>query len=215
MVDRLPERAKLARMEKGLKVTKAASLLGIARSTLWKYEKGERTPDIEVARKMAEIYDVPIDWLLGTTELKQPPVPYLPASSRGPGKTVAIPLLGTIPAGLSAELHEEIITFVETPQDLVKNGDYFYLQVKGDSMIGSRIHDGDYILVRKQPVVEKGEIAVVRTNHEEGTLKRVKIVDGKFLLYPDNPKYEPQVINCEDAQVIGKVIKVEFDPNAR
>ncbi len=215
MADRLPERAKLARKEKGIKGVEAAKMLGIARSTLWKYEKGERTPDIDVARNMATVYEVPIDWLLGTTELKGSPVSYLPVSSKPLGKTRPIPLLGSIPAGLSRELHEDILCFVETPEEQVKNGDYFYLQVQGDSMSGSRICEGDLVLVRKQPDIETGEIAVVRTNYSEGTLKRVKLIDDKYVLYPDNPNYEPQIINSEEAQIIGKVVKVEFDPNTR
>jgi repressor LexA len=82
-------------------------------------------------------------------------------------------------------------------------------------MTGSRIYEGDLVLVRKQPEVENGEIAVVRTNESEATLKRVKYVDGTYVLYPDNPKYSPVIIKSDNAQIIGKVIKVEFDPNAR
>lgn len=211
----LPKRAKLARMEKKMGVSEAAKKLGIARSTLWKYERGERTPDIEVARKMAHIYDVPLDWLVGTAEQKTPPALYLSASTNEKVTTVAIPLLGTIPAGLFTQVHEKIISFIDAPQNLVKDGDYFYLQVGGDEMMGSGIQKGDFILVKMQPTVERGEIAVVRTKDEEGTLKRIKTVDDKYILYPDNNQYEPQLENCKDVQIIGKVIKVEFDPNSR
>ncbi len=215
MADSFPERAKSARKDKRIKGVNAAKMLGISRSSLWKYEKGMRTPDIDVAINMAGVYEVPIDWLLGTNEVRESPIEYLPPTAKPVGKTKPIPLLGSIPAGLSKEMHEETLCFIETPELHVKNGDYFYLRVSGDSMNGSRINDGDLILVQKQPQVESGEIAVVRTNNSEGTLKRVKLVDDRYILYPDNPNYEPQVVNCEEAQIIGKVVKVEFDPNQK
>lgn len=167
-----------------------------------------------MAKKMAGLFEVDLDWLAGTTEVRESPVSYLP-TAKPVGKTRPIPLLGTIPAGTATEIYENILCFVETPEEQVKNGEYFYLQVKGDSMIGSRIYEGDLVLVRKQPEVENGEIAVVRTNESEATLKRIKKIDNTYFLYPDNPKYEPQVIKCNDAQIIGKVVKVEFDPNKK
>jgi repressor LexA len=215
MADRLPARAKLARQEKGMKAMEAAKLLGIARSTLWKYEKGERSPDIDVALNMARVYEVPLDWLLGTTELLRPPATYLPAASKPQGRTIPIPLLGSIPAGIAEGLYEDILCFVEIPQEQSKNVDYFYLQVQDDSMLGSRICAGDLVLVRKQPHIATGEIAVVRTNHTAGSIKRVEVIANQYVLYPDNPNYEPQTVNCAEAQIIGKVIKVEFDPNRK
>lgn len=131
------------------------------------------------------------------------------------GKTIKIPVLGKIPAGIPVEAIENIIDYVDVPENEVKNGSYFYLQVEGDSMIGSRIHDGDRVLVKRQKDIESGEIAVVRVNSHDATLKRVKKADGQVILYPDNPAYEPIIIKEEGAEFIGKVIKVEFDPNKK
>ena len=135
----------------------------------------------------------------------------IPANSKTIRKTKPI-LFWVLFRRTGYEIFENILCFVETPEEQVKYGDYFYLQVKGDSMTGSRIYEGDLVLVRKQPEVENGEIAVVRTNESEATLKRVKYVDGTYVLYPDNPKYSPVIIKSDNAQIIGKVIKVEFDP---
>ncbi len=131
------------------------------------------------------------------------------------GKMIRIPILGKIPAGTPIEAKENIIDYVTVPQYEVTNGSYFYLQVEGDSMINSGIKNGYRVLVKKQPDVENGEIAVVRVNHEDATLKRVKKVDGQIILYPDNPNYDPIFIKEEGAEIIGKVVKVEFDPNKR
>lgn len=130
-------------------------------------------------------------------------------------KIVKVPVLGRIPAGTPIDAEENIIDYVEIPESEVSNANYFYLQVTGDSMIGSGIMDGYRVLVKKQPDVESGEIAVVRINSTEATLKRVKKLDGQVILYPDNPKYDPIIINHHDAEIIGKVVKVEFDPNKK
>jgi SOS regulatory protein LexA len=131
------------------------------------------------------------------------------------GRIVKLPLLGKIAAGRPLECEENKIGYKLIPEDQVKNGDYFYLRVQGDSMVGSGIASGYDVLVRKQKEVENGEIAVVRVNHEEATLKRVKRINGQTVLYPDNPKYEPIIISSADAEIIGKVVKVEFDTNKK
>jgi repressor LexA len=128
---------------------------------------------------------------------------------------IKIPVLGRIPAGLPVEAKENIIDYVNVPENEVNNGYYFFLQVDGDSMINSGIKNGYRVLVKRQPDVESGEIAVVRVNNHDATLKRVKKIDGQVILYPDNPNYEPIFIKEEGAEIIGKVVKVEFDPNKK
>ncbi len=129
---------------------------------------------------------------------------------------VKIPVLGKIPAGNPIEAEENIIEYVNVSKSELSSSDrYFYLIVTGDSMIGSGIMDGYRVLVKKQPDVENGEIAVIRVNSSEATLKRVKKIDGQVILYPDNPKYDPIFITHNDAEIIGKVVKVEFDPNKK
>lgn len=128
---------------------------------------------------------------------------------------VKIPLLGRIPAGMPIEVIENVEAWISVPEDLVSDGDYFYLRVEGDSMIGSRICDGDRVLVRKQSYVDSGEIAVVRVNSHDATLKRVKKINGQVILYPDNPSYEPIIVKEEEAEIIGKVVRVEFEPKRK
>ncbi|MNI94387.1 LexA repressor [compost metagenome] len=82
-------------------------------------------------------------------------------------------------------------------------------------MIGARIFEGDKVIVRVQPEVEDGEIAVVNVDGDNATLKRVKKLNGKILLLSENPQYEPIVINSENARICGKVISVVFNPNAK
>lgn len=133
------------------------------------------------------------------------------------GSILKVPIIGSIPAGQPLLAQEHIEEWTEIPNQWnLKEGEVFILKVKGDSMINSRIFDGDQVIVKIQPDVESGEIAVVNVNGDEATLKRVKKTsNGQTILYPDNPKYEPIFITNENARIVGKVVQVMFDPNKK
>jgi SOS-response transcriptional repressor LexA/DNA-binding XRE family transcriptional regulator len=127
-----------------------------------------------------------------------------------PGKTVQVPILGYIAAGQPIFADEHIIDYEELPGEF--NKDHFMLIVKGDSMKGSRIYPGDKVLVKMQPEVENGEIAVVNVSGEDATLKKVKkYEDGSVWLISTNEKYAPIPLQ-RSSRIIGKVIKVIFEP---
>ena len=126
-----------------------------------------------------------------------------------------IPILGTVAAGVPLYAEQNILGYEDVPGSLVKSGEYFFLIVRGDSMIGSRILPGDKVLIRKQPLVENGEIALVLVNGDEATLKRVKYLDGTAILYPDNPSYSPMIYPVSDVEIVGYVAQVVFNPNAK
>lgn len=131
-------------------------------------------------------------------------------------KTLSIPVLGKIQAGNPILAEEHIMEYLTFPNPgNYKEGELFGLKVEGDSMIGSRIYPGDLVIVRIQPDVENGEIAVVNVDGENATLKRVKKINGQIMLYPDNPKYEPIIIDNDRARICGKVIQVIFEPNTK
>jgi SOS regulatory protein LexA len=125
-----------------------------------------------------------------------------------------VPVMGYIAAGNPIFADEHIEEWTEVPNMWnLKGKDVFILKVKGDSMIGSRIYEGDKVVVKIQQEVENGEIAVVNVNGEEATLKRVKKTEnGQVILFPDNPRYDPLFITNENARIIGKVIQVMFEP---
>lgn len=129
---------------------------------------------------------------------------------------IRVPLLGHIAAGLPIFASEQVVDFEYYPKAAgFEEGELFALRVKGDSMIGARIFDGDKVIVKVQPEVDDGEIAVVNVDGDNATLKRVKHLNGKVLLISDNPNYEPIVINSESARICGKVVSVMFNPNAK
>jgi repressor LexA len=116
-----------------------------------------------------------------------------------------VPLVGRIAAGgpiLAEEAVEDVFTL---PKQLVGEGTHFLLKVTGDSMIGAAIADGDWVVVRQQPVAEQGDIVAAMIDGE-ATVKTFKRRDGHIWLMPQNPTYEP--IAGDEASVLGRVVAV-------
>lgn len=124
------------------------------------------------------------------------------------GRTV--PLIGSIACGTPILADENIEKEIQLPEDISAD---FCLRCKGDSMINARIYDGDIVFIRKQPMVENGEIAAVLIDEmadvSEATLKRVYIYEDKIMLIAENPAYPPMVYSNEDmnsVRIAGKAV---------
>lgn len=125
---------------------------------------------------------------------------------------IKVPVLGTVRAGLPMEAVENILDYEEISEDMARQGDYFALQIKGDSM-EPRIKEGDVVIVRKQPDVESGEVAIVLVNGDEATIKKVQKFNGGINLVPSNPAYEVKTYSNDDIEslpvsIIGKVVEL-------
>ena len=90
----------------------------------------------------------------------------------------------------------------------------FILIAEGDSMTGARIFDGDLVFIRKQDIVENGEIAAVAVD-DEATLKRFyKYGDDLVVLRAENPEYKNQEYRAEDGRqirILGKAVAFQSD----
>ncbi|GIU92517.1 MAG: hypothetical protein KatS3mg011_1423 [Acidimicrobiia bacterium] len=93
------------------------------------------------------------------------------------------------------------------PVELVGQGPVFMLQVKGDSMVGAGILDGDYVVVRRQPDADDGQIVACLVDGEEATVKRIRRRDGVVVLESENPSFEPMVFT-DGVQILGRVVSV-------
>lgn len=118
---------------------------------------------------------------------------------------VAVPLVGRIAAGGPALAEQLIEDVVPLPRQLVGEGTLFLLQVKGDSMVGAAICDGDWVVVRQQPVAENGDIVAAMIDGE-ATVKTFKRRGAHIWLMPHNPQYEP--IPGDEATILGRVVAV-------
>jgi len=119
-----------------------------------------------------------------------------------------VPLVGSVAAGtgvLAEELVEEVLPL---PEDFTGPGELFMLKVRGDSMIEAGILDGDFVVVRRQPEAEPGEIVVVGINGEEATVKRYKRRRGKVVLVPANPRLTEMEFRPDEVEIYGKVVTV-------
>ncbi|HEY8533212.1 MAG TPA: transcriptional repressor LexA [Micromonospora sp.] len=116
-----------------------------------------------------------------------------------------VPLLGRIAAG-GPILAEQVIDDVfPLPRELVGEGEVFMLRVTGDSMIEAAICDGDWVVVRRQPTADPGDIVAAMIDGE-ATIKTYRPREGRVWLMPANPAYDP--IPGEEATILGRVVAV-------
>ncbi|MDR1637430.1 MAG: transcriptional repressor LexA [Treponema sp.] len=129
----------------------------------------------------------------------------------GEGRTslnrlVEIPLLGTVAAGVPVLAEENWDGTVQINDALLKkNRKYFALRVRGDSMVGAGIMDGDTAVIEKQPVVKNGEI-VVAVVDEAVTLKRFFKESKRVKLQAENPAYPP--IFSQNVRLLGRLVHI-------
>jgi len=115
-----------------------------------------------------------------------------------------VPVLGRVPAGKPFLSEENIEELLSIPNDM-SSGKLFALQVKGDSMIGAGILDGDRVIVKQQGTAENGEI-VCAVIDGEATLKRFFKKDGVVTLKAENEKYAPITVSQGEFRITGKVV---------
>jgi repressor LexA len=120
---------------------------------------------------------------------------------------IEMPIIGRVSAGMPILAEENIEGKIFVDKSLVKNNrGMFVLRVKGTSMINAGILDGDFVLVRQQPIAEQGEM-VVALIEDEATVKRFYRHKGKIKLQPENDTMQPIIIDPKESNVriIGKV----------
>ena len=123
------------------------------------------------------------------------------------GGALEVPILGRVAAGQPLLAAEQVEGWLSLPASIVRGERAFLLRVRGDSMVDAGIQDGDLVLVRPQPTVEDGEIAVILVG-EEATVKRVYREGPRVRLQPANARLEPTFVPADDVRVVGKVIGV-------
>jgi len=116
-----------------------------------------------------------------------------------------VPLVGRIAAGGPILADQQVEDVFPLPRTLVGDGTLFLLEVRGDSMVDAAICDGDFVVIRQQPDAENGEIVAAMIDGE-ATVKTLQRRDGRALLMPHNPSYEP--IDGTHATILGKVTAV-------
>lgn len=190
---------------RNMKPAELSRRTGIPEGTISQYKKGLYEPKQKKLHVIAETLGVSVDWLMGYN------VP-MTLSKEQVKERKWIPVLGTVRAGIPIEAVENIIDYEEISEDMARQGEFFALQIKGDSM-EPKISEGDVVIVRKQSDVDSGNIAIVLVNGEEATIKKIQKFDGGINLIPSNPSYDVRTytndqIESLPVQILGKVVEL-------
>lgn len=182
------------REKKEISLGELSRLSGISKSTLQRYEtqKTSKIP-IDVIPVLESALNLPTGYLMGW-------------SSQKVYSSVRIPVLGSVAAGVPINAIENIIDWEEIPESMAKGGEYFGVLIKGNSM-EPRICEGDIAIVRSQPDVESGDIAIVLINGENGTCKKVMKNQSGITLISFNPQYEPVFFTNKEVSELPVVIR--------
>lgn len=199
-MDTIGDRLKDIRNKKGMTLDEVAKSVGVSRQTIQRYESGV-IPNIppDKISKLANLFNTTTDYLIDGKN-----------SSK---KSIKIPVLGRVVAGIPVEAITDIIDYEEITEELARTGDFFALQVKGESM-APRIRENDVVIVRKQSTVENKEVAIVLVNGNEATIKEVQFQENGITLIGWNPAvYTPHFYSAKDietlpVQIIGKVVEL-------
>ena len=135
-----------------------------------------------------------------------------PFSNTNKSKGVTINVLGRVAAGIPIEAIENIIDTEEITEELARTGDFFGLQIHGDSM-EPRIYEGDIVIVRQQDDAESGDVVIAMVNGNDATCKRLRKYRDGIELISNNPSYAPMFFRNEEilskpVKIIGKVVEL-------
>lgn len=200
------KKIKELRLEKEMTLEELGNLVGVAKSTVKKWEDGQiANMRRDKIAKLAEIFNVTPAELFGWAD-------YVAADNVYKVEKKSFPLLGSIACGEPIFADDHIECYVQAGADIKAD---FCLVAKGDSMINARIHDGDIVFIRKQPIVDDGQIAAVLIGNE-ATLKRMYYDrDNNIVqLVAENPAFPPLIYAGEqlnEIRVLG--LAVAFQSN--
>lgn len=209
--ERIGQRIKERREALNYSAEKVAEIVGIAPSTMYRYENGDiKKVRIDKLALIAATLATTPGYLMGwdNTNAVQP------QSKIKVERFSNVPIVGSIKGGPGGIAYEDIEGYSEAA-DLKNADEYFYLRVTGDSM-SPRIMSGDLALIHKQDYIESGELAAVIVDGDaepEGTLKKVVKESGAVILEAFNSTvYHPRVFVGEEINrlhIAGKVVRTE------
>ena len=123
----------------------------------------------------------------------------------------SLPIYGSIAAGPTSLAEQEQEGVIAVPNEFVDDTPHFVLRVKGGSMIGAGIHDGDLAVIRVNAQPSNGDIVAAQvegpTGEAEATVKRFRRTGGKVMLIPENPTMEP-IEAPRDLRILGRVVAI-------
>lgn len=206
----MAKKIKILRLAQNLTLEQVANQVGVGKSTVRKWETGmianmrrDKISSLAMALHTSPAY------LMGWVD---EPHQEISADNLFRIETKRFPLLGSIACGKPIFAEEQFESYVEAGANIKAD---FCLRAKGDSMIGARIQDGDVVFIRKQEMVDDGEIAAVLIG-DEATLKRIyyEKESGVLQLFAENPQYKTMRFSGEELnqiRILGKAVAFQGD----
>ena len=202
------DKIRKARKERGLTQEQLGNMININKSSISRYEKGVQLPELENVKKIAKVLGISHQYLLEDEFMNE----YV--SEEG---FVKIPVVKGVKFGMPL-LHKDNIIGFEflSKEEIMRKGEYFYIEVKGDDMVNARIFEGDKVLIIKQECLyNEGDIMLVRIGKGEAVLRRVYSRKEGLVLQSENAKYPPvfftktDILNNE-VVLLGRAIEIKI-----
>lgn len=178
-----------------------AEYMQVSQATVSNWCKGLKMPRMSKIDMICTFFSIERSDLLNESS---------PANPKKRG--VVINVLGRVAAGIPLEAIEDIIDTEEISEEMAKTGEFFGLQINGDSM-EPKFSKGDVVIVRKQDDAESGDIVIAMVNGDDATCKRLKKYQKGIGLVSTNPAYEPMYFSNKEIEekpvrIIGKVVEL-------
>lgn len=185
--------------QNGISQTEICQTLGFSMSTFSDWVHARTYPRIDKIELMANYFGIEKSDLVEERTKSQ-------------RAGISINVLGRVAAGIPINAITEIIDTEEISEDLAKTGDFFALQIKGDSM-EPKISNGDVVIVRQQDDAETGDTVIALINGDDAVCKRLRKYKEGLELISTNPSYAPlyfdeETIKNKPVKIIGKVVEL-------
>ena len=184
---------------KNTSVYRVSKETGIPASTFSDWKNGRSTPKTEKLSKIARFFDVSLDYFFGNDREIRP--------------EKEIPIIGEIRAGSPIITNETLIGYERASVDSTDN--YFYLQIRGDSMKNIGMVNGSLVLFRKQQYADDGDIVACLVSGDSATVKRFRRNQRNIYLIPENEDYRPIKLTTDDfesgdARILGVAVEIKI-----
>lgn len=187
-----------------------AEQLGVSQRTTSRWETGAggppkgRLPEIYSVLRVTEEQFWDPNWFPGTRQDTPLSTEDVITPLELSGEIVRLPVVAEVHAGKPQEVIEEEGDYIVIDRDFLPNGgEYFAVRVQGQSMMGVGITEGDLAIIRRQPVLEPGQIGVVDIEGEGACIKRVHFDGENVILSSANDKYAPRVLHSSRVRIVG------------
>lgn len=182
-------------------VYRVSKATGISPTTFSEWKSGRSTPKTDKLKKIADYFEVSLDYLTGTEN----------GDFSAGGKNIAI--IGEIRAGAPIITEQTVLGYEIA--DVSDAEEYFYLKICGDSMKDIGMVDGSLVLFRKQQYAEEDEIVACLVGGDSATVKRFRRDKRTVYLLPENEDYSPIVLSTDDfesgeARILGVAVEIKI-----